>query len=52
MTGFNSTCAVISGGASGLGLAVAKRIIQQGGRAAILDINEQQGRYFRLRKNH
>lgn len=40
---FENTLAVISGGASGLGLAVVKRIISQGGKAAILDINEQQG---------
>ncbi len=40
---FNNTHAVVSGGASGLGLAVVERIISQGGKAAILDINEQQG---------
>ena len=40
---FENTIAVISGGASGLGLAVAKRIVSQGGKAAILDINQEQG---------
>ena len=40
---FENTHAVVSGGASGLGLAVVERIITQGGKAAILDINEQQG---------
>jgi len=40
---FKNTHAVVSGGASGLGLAVVERIISQGGKAAILDINEQQG---------
>jgi len=36
--------AVVSGGASGLGHAVAKRIIAEGGQVAILDVNEAQGR--------
>jgi len=40
---FNTTHAVVSGGASGLGLAVVERIASQGGKAAILDINEAQG---------
>jgi len=40
---FENTIAVISGGASGLGLAVAKRIVSQGGKAAILDVNQEQG---------
>ena len=35
--------AVISGGASGLGLATAKRIIDAGGHAALLDVNVEQG---------
>ena len=38
-----SAKAVISGGASGLGLATARRITDAGGRAALLDINEEQG---------
>ncbi len=35
--------AIISGGASGLGLAVAKRIIAAGGKVTILDVNQAQG---------
>ena len=35
--------AVVSGGASGLGLATARRIVEAGGQAAILDLNEEQG---------
>ena len=35
--------AVISGGASGLGLATAKKVISAGGQAVLLDINEEQG---------
>ena len=38
-----STVAVVSGGASGLGLGVVNRIVEQGGKVAILDINEEQG---------
>jgi NAD(P)-dependent dehydrogenase (short-subunit alcohol dehydrogenase family) len=36
--------AVVSGGASGLGHAVAARIVAAGGQVAILDVNEDQGR--------
>jgi NAD(P)-dependent dehydrogenase (short-subunit alcohol dehydrogenase family) len=36
--------AVVSGGASGLGHAVAQRIIKEGGHVALLDVNEAQGR--------
>jgi NAD(P)-dependent dehydrogenase (short-subunit alcohol dehydrogenase family) len=35
--------AVISGGASGLGLATAERVIAAGGQVVLLDINEEQG---------
>jgi NAD(P)-dependent dehydrogenase (short-subunit alcohol dehydrogenase family) len=35
--------AVISGGASGLGLATATRVIAAGGQAVLLDINDEQG---------
>ncbi|NVK22813.1 MAG: SDR family NAD(P)-dependent oxidoreductase [Kangiellaceae bacterium] len=35
--------AIISGGASGLGFATAKSIIDQGGKVALLDINAEQG---------
>jgi len=37
------TAAVISGGASGLGRAVAERIVARGGRAVILDVQEEAG---------
>ena len=39
----SQTLAVITGGASGLGRATAERIIAQGGRAAILDLQEAAG---------
>ena len=39
----NELKAVITGGASGLGLAVARRIIADGGRAALLDVQETAG---------
>ena len=35
--------AVISGGASGLGLATAERVIAAGGQVTLLDVNEDQG---------
>ena len=35
--------AVVSGGASGLGHAVAKRIVAAGGQVALLDVNEAHG---------
>jgi NAD(P)-dependent dehydrogenase (short-subunit alcohol dehydrogenase family) len=35
--------AVVSGGASGLGHAVARRIVSEGGQVALLDVNEDQG---------
>src|SRR5690606_20902038 len=35
--------AIVSGGASGLGLATAKKVVEAGGRAVLLDINEEQG---------
>ena len=35
--------AVVSGGASGLGFATAKKVIEAGGQAVLLDINEEQG---------
>ncbi|MCG8435507.1 MAG: SDR family oxidoreductase [Gammaproteobacteria bacterium] len=41
---FEKVKAVISGGASGLGFAVAEKVVGAGGQAAMLDINEEQGR--------
>jgi NAD(P)-dependent dehydrogenase (short-subunit alcohol dehydrogenase family) len=35
--------AVVTGGASGLGLAVARRIVADGGRAVLLDVQEELG---------
>ena len=35
--------AVISGGASGLGLATAARVVRAGGTVVLLDINDEQG---------
>ena len=40
---FSNTKAIVSGGASGLGLGVVKAITSQGGKVAILDINQQAG---------
>ncbi len=40
---FESATAIVSGGASGLGLATARRVIEAGGHAVLLDINEEQG---------
>ena len=41
---FNTCKALITGGASGLGLAVAKNIIAAGGSVAVLDIKPEQSR--------
>ncbi len=38
-----SAKAVVSGGASGLGLAVAQRIVDTGGQVVLLDVNAQNG---------
>lgn len=40
---FEKIHAVVSGGASGLGLATCERIAKAGGKVAMLDVNEQQG---------
>jgi NAD(P)-dependent dehydrogenase (short-subunit alcohol dehydrogenase family) len=40
---FSKTLAVITGGASGLGRAMAERVIAAGGKAAILDLQEAAG---------
>ncbi|KRG70967.1 SDR family NAD(P)-dependent oxidoreductase [Pseudoxanthomonas dokdonensis] len=39
----NLTRAVITGGVSGLGLAVATRLVAQGGKVALLDVNDEKG---------
>ena len=39
-----SAKAVISGGASGLGLATAQRVVAAGGHVTLLDINDEQGK--------
>jgi NAD(P)-dependent dehydrogenase (short-subunit alcohol dehydrogenase family) len=39
-----SARAVVTGGASGLGFATARHVIDAGGKAALLDVNEDQGR--------
>jgi NAD(P)-dependent dehydrogenase (short-subunit alcohol dehydrogenase family) len=39
----DNAAAVVSGGASGLGLATARKVIDAGGHAVLLDINEAQG---------
>lgn len=41
---FSNTLAVITGGASGLGKAVATRVIAAGGKAVIFDLQEAAGR--------
>jgi NAD(P)-dependent dehydrogenase (short-subunit alcohol dehydrogenase family) len=38
-----SARAVVSGGASGLGLATAQRVVKAGGQVALLDVNEELG---------
>jgi len=39
----NNVRALITGGVSGLGLAVARRVIAEGGQAVLLDINDEAG---------
>src|SRR5262245_18433451 len=39
----NQVKAVVTGGASGLGLAVARRLVQGGGRVTLLDIADEKG---------
>ena len=39
----SSLAAVITGGASGLGAATARRLAAQGVRVALFDVNEEQG---------
>lgn len=40
---FNQVKALVTGGASGLGLSVARRIVAGGGKVCLLDINDQAG---------
>src|SRR5690606_12930137 len=35
--------AIVTGGASGLGLAVARRLLADGGRVALFDLNDDKG---------
>ena len=39
----NEVRAIITGGVSGLGLAVARKIVTAGGKAVLLDINDTAG---------
>jgi NAD(P)-dependent dehydrogenase (short-subunit alcohol dehydrogenase family) len=41
---FEGIHTVVSGGASGLGLGLTQRIVTQGGKVSVLDINAEQGR--------
>ena len=43
MQRFNEKLVVISGGASGMGALTAKRVVEEGGTAITLDINETLG---------
>ena len=40
--------AVITGGVSGLGLAVARKVVASGGQAVLLDINDEAGAAFAI----
>ena len=39
----NEVKALITGGVSGLGLAVARKVVASGGQAVLLDINDEAG---------
>ena len=39
----NEVKALITGGVSGLGLAVARKVVANGGQAVLLDINDEAG---------
>ncbi len=39
----DSICAIVTGGVSGLGLAVATRLIAQGGKVVLFDVNDDKG---------
>src|SRR5699024_5479696 len=44
MMEMNNVSAVVTGGASGLGEATVRRIVTNGGKATILDLQEEKGR--------
>ena len=39
----NTVRAIVTGGVSGLGLAVAKHLVAQGGKVALFDVNDEKG---------
>ncbi|HEU0306857.1 MAG TPA: SDR family NAD(P)-dependent oxidoreductase, partial [Lysobacter sp.] len=39
----NTVRAIVTGGVSGLGLAVARHLIAQGGKVALFDVNDEKG---------
>jgi len=41
---FSNSIALVTGGASGLGDAVARSIVESGGKVAILDLDQDKGR--------
>ena len=43
MTRFSGKFAIISGGASGMGAAAARRFVEEGGSVVTLDLNEELG---------
>ena len=45
----SSVRAVITGGVSGLGLAVTQHLVAQGGKVALFDLNDDKGRCRRHR---
>src|SRR5260370_37035367 len=47
--GFESRVAVVTGGASGIGLAIAERFAEEGASVALLDREEDRGRAARAR---
>src|SRR5690606_23734336 len=41
---FKEICAVVTGAASGLGRAVAQKVVAEGGRVTLLDVQDEAGR--------
>jgi NAD(P)-dependent dehydrogenase (short-subunit alcohol dehydrogenase family) len=39
----NTVRAIVTGGVSGLGLAVAKHLVAHGGKVALFDVNDEKG---------